>query len=333
MYESETTTFVQATLLPSGNRFASIPGQSLLESGLSAGVALPYGCANGSCGECLARVRQGEVKKLRPHDFTVTEAQKLAGDCLLCSYGAVTDVGIEVHEARSVNDIVEQSLQAKLCRHERTSDVDIVTLKFVRGKALRFLPGQRISLQLANGQTTSLPIASCPCNSQIIELHLFTSVDIQLEPSAVAVIEQVTTQRQTTVVGPTGSFTLSSERKKPKIFIAHGGDFSQMQGMVEQVFNADLGTPCCLIWKASSYIPHYRSNLCRSWHDAFDDFSFIPIGSDEDPMASLPAWWRGHLQSSEVYLGGEYHSLIAELIEQGVAPTSIYYPSQVGTIG
>ena len=64
------------TLLPSGRQFVCHPNASILESGLSAGVALPFRCHNGSCGECRARVVSGEVETSRFHDYALTEAEK-----------------------------------------------------------------------------------------------------------------------------------------------------------------------------------------------------------------------------------------------------------------
>lgn len=319
---------VRATMNPSGRQYDVLPGQSLLEAGLSAGIALPFGCANGSCGDCQARLLSGQIKKTRNHEFVLTEAQKLDGCCLLCSTTALTDVQIDVLIAASVNDIPQQQLQAKLCRVEHTSDVTIIAFKFVRGKALRFLPGQRVNLTLKCGNTAELPIASCPCNAQYVEFHLTAEtagLDYLSRFSETAPAER----ERVSISGPHGNFTLSASLDKPKLFITTGGEFGQIQGMIEQVLNDELDVPCCLLWKASENVAHYRSNLCRSWHDAFDQFNFVPVASNEDVLGALPEQWHTQLAQSEVYLGKKDSTIFQSLVERGVNPACIVFPDQV----
>jgi len=320
-----------ATMHPSGHRFNVLPGQSLLDSGLSTGNALPFGCANGSCGDCRARILSGQVKKIRNHDFTLTEAQKLDGYCLLCSNTALTDVDIEVLEARSVNDVPLQSLQAKPCRCEQTDNVDLVTFKFVRGKALRFLPGQSATVVLPDTTEIALPIASCPCNAQVVEFHLFTEDrSSSLYTEVYKKVHQAAVNRERVIInGPTGNFTLHTDISKPIIFFAQGNEFARLQGMIEQVLNSDLGKPCCLVWQASADVTQYRSNLCRSWHDAFDEFTYLPLSAGTDPLADLSPDWQSQLCQSNVYLGSERAELRARLTQHGVASNAIFYPREV----
>lgn len=307
---------VVATMSPSDRQFDVLPGMSLLESGLAAGVALPFGCANGSCGDCQANILHGQVEKIRNHDFTLTESQKLNGLCLLCSNTATTDVQIEVIEATSVEDISQQELQAKPCRVEHGNNVSIVAFKFVRGKALRFLPGQRAELKLDNGEILDLPISSCPCNAQYVEFHVHASLSQH----------KTLTSKRVNIAGPHGSFTLSRAIKKPKVFIAEGLAFRQLQGMIEQVLNSDMGTHCCLLWKASADTAHYRSNLCRSWSDAFDEFEFLALDSNDDAIAALPDSWREQLGRCEFYLGNRDDEIVRQLISAGVSHVSIFHP-------
>jgi CDP-4-dehydro-6-deoxyglucose reductase, E3 len=56
----------QVTLRPSGHQFTVEGHETLLQAGLKAGLALNYGCGNGSCGMCKVRVSAGEVAKVMP---------------------------------------------------------------------------------------------------------------------------------------------------------------------------------------------------------------------------------------------------------------------------
>ncbi|MDO9064484.1 MAG: 2Fe-2S iron-sulfur cluster-binding protein, partial [Sulfuricella sp.] len=75
---------------PSGHEFFVEGADTLLEAALRAGLALNYGCSNGNCGRCKARVVSGQVMKVRPHDYVLSEAEKSSGYALMCSNTAVT---------------------------------------------------------------------------------------------------------------------------------------------------------------------------------------------------------------------------------------------------
>lgn len=317
----------RVTLLPSGKQFDAAPHRSLLDAGLSAGLALPFGCANGTCGDCRARVQHGEVKKHRHHDFTLTASEKVNGVCLMCSNTAVTDCQIEVMEATSVDDIPYQQLPARLCRLNSSDGTVIMAFKFSRGKALRFLPGQRVFLTYDDGFSINLPIASCPCNAHALEFHLTPD---HAQPDLFAEMKNRVTTRSSreriVISGPVGQFTLSKNVYAPKLFVVTGGEFGQAQGMIEQVFNLELQTPCCLIWRRSTQTGHYQHNLCRSWQDAFDEFHYLPINSSDDPVACLPEHWSTHLATTELYLGSANHPGNQAWIERGVQKNNVYYP-------
>ncbi|MFD9075430.1 2Fe-2S iron-sulfur cluster-binding protein [Streptomyces lasiicapitis] len=53
------------------------PGQTLLDAGLAAGLRMPYSCTVGTCGECMVRVRRGEVAQ--PEHTCLTREQKAEG--------------------------------------------------------------------------------------------------------------------------------------------------------------------------------------------------------------------------------------------------------------
>ena len=60
-----------------GHEFFVDGSNTILEAGLSTGLALNYGCSNGNCGNCKAKLISGEIKKTKPHDFVFSESEKL----------------------------------------------------------------------------------------------------------------------------------------------------------------------------------------------------------------------------------------------------------------
>lgn len=58
------------------------PGQTLLDAGLAAGLPMPYSCTVGNCGDCLVKLRGGEVAMNGPN--CLTAQQKSDGYVLTC---------------------------------------------------------------------------------------------------------------------------------------------------------------------------------------------------------------------------------------------------------
>ena len=112
----------QVRILPSGHEFLIEGSDSILEAGLRGGLALNYGCSNGNCGLCKARVCSGQVKKIQPHDYVLSEAEKSLGYILTCSNTAVTDVVLEADEAFGSQDIPPQEIEIRVKKIEQPDD-------------------------------------------------------------------------------------------------------------------------------------------------------------------------------------------------------------------
>ncbi|MGW4396282.1 2Fe-2S iron-sulfur cluster-binding protein [Amycolatopsis nivea] len=66
------------------------PGDTLLDAGLAAGLPMPYSCTVGDCGECLVRLRSGEVAMKQPNCLTARQfADGYVLACVSCPRSAV----------------------------------------------------------------------------------------------------------------------------------------------------------------------------------------------------------------------------------------------------
>ncbi|WP_409181254.1 2Fe-2S iron-sulfur cluster-binding protein [Amycolatopsis sp. VS8301801F10] len=66
------------------------PGDTLLDAGLAAGLPMPYSCTVGNCGECLVRLRSGEVSMKQPNCLTPRQlADGYVLACVSCPRSAV----------------------------------------------------------------------------------------------------------------------------------------------------------------------------------------------------------------------------------------------------
>ena len=72
------------------------PGQTLLDAGIAAGLPMPYSCTVGNCGDCMVRLRGGEVAMNGPN--CLTPQQKADGYVLTCVGCPLTAVTLDIAE-------------------------------------------------------------------------------------------------------------------------------------------------------------------------------------------------------------------------------------------
>jgi ferredoxin len=85
----------EVTFASTGRRVTARAGQTILQAGLEAGVALPFSCTMGGCGACKVKKQSGTVVMSEPNCLSETERE--AGYVLACCAYADSDVVIENH--------------------------------------------------------------------------------------------------------------------------------------------------------------------------------------------------------------------------------------------
>lgn len=268
----------QVRLLPSGHEFFIEGSDSILEAGLRGGLALNYGCSSGNCGLCKARVVSGQVKKIQPHDYALTETEKGLGYILTCSNTAVTDVVLEADEALGSQDIPDQEIDVRIKKIDRPDDrVIILHARTPRTSRLRFLAGQYLLLELDNGVKQDCAIASCPCDDMNLQFHVPA---IAGNPFA----EQLASTRQNGTIairGPSGNFILNEDSPHSLVFIAVNAGFGPIKSLIEHAMALDIAEDIHLYWITTAGNSHYLGNLCRSWDDALDNFHYTALATDD----------------------------------------------------
>lgn len=262
-------------LEPSGHEYFVDGNDNLLEAALRAGLALDYGCSAGSCGKCKAKVLSGEVQKTRHSDYVLTAAEKSAGVILMCCNTAVLDLVIEAREAHGAHDMPLQDIEAKVKAIDPISDdVRLLHLQTPRSSRLRFLAGQSVRLELADGSRADFPVASCPCDDRNLHFHVENREGDAFAAHVFADLARTDTVR---LVGPRGTFVLDEDSPRPLVFIACDSGFAPIKSLIEHAMALEIAETLNLIWIASDRGSHYLDNLCRSWGDALDDFRYIPL--------------------------------------------------------
>lgn len=307
------------TIRPSGHEFIVEGNDTLLEAALRSGVSLEYGCSNGNCGECRARLVSGKVIKTRAHDYVLRQDEKDAGMILLCSCAAVNDVVIEAAVA-GAHDIQTQQLDARVKSVEMLNPhVAALHLLTPRSQRLRFLAGQSVRLSV-NGASGHYAIASCPCEDRRIEIHILRGPG---DAFAEALFSGVKADDRIEMQGPYGEFVLEDASTRPVIFVAFGVGFAPIKSLIQHSMSLDLAESMDLHWLADQ-AGHYQNNLCRSWTDALDNFSYVPHAHTVSVEAVLAAIVAGYpdLHRFDVYAAGTTEQLrIArrEFLQHGLA--------------
>jgi CDP-4-dehydro-6-deoxyglucose reductase len=270
----------QVRILPSGHEFLIEGSDSILEAGLRSGLALDYGCSNGNCGKCKAKVVSGQVKKIAAHDYVLSETEKGLGYILACCNTAVTDVVLEAEEALGSYDIPRQKIEVRVKKIEHPDErVLILHARTPRTCRLRFLAGQYLSLQVNNQSPQDCSIASCPCDDMNLQFHIPVTHG---SPFIEALENHVKSNPVLCIEGPQGDFTLNEDSPRSLVFIAVNSGFGAVKSLIEHAMALDTAEKIYLYWITTPGNSHYLGNLCRSWDDALDNFRFTALEATDN---------------------------------------------------
>jgi CDP-4-dehydro-6-deoxyglucose reductase len=271
----------QVRVLPSGHEFFIEGSESILEAGLRSGLALNYGCSNGNCGLCKAKVVSGQVGKVRDYDHVLSETEKGLGYILTCANTAVTDIVLEAEEAAGTHDIPLQEIDIRVKKVEVLDDpVVLLHARTPRTQRLRFLAGQYLSLEIPGIPPRDCAIASCPCDDMNLLFHIPTRADdpfsTQLRNNSVKANSSIH------VRGPRGEFILDEDSPRSLVFIACNTGIGAIMSLVEHAMALDTAEHIHLCWITTPGNSHYAGNLCRAWEDALDNFHYTALEADSE---------------------------------------------------
>jgi CDP-4-dehydro-6-deoxyglucose reductase len=270
----------QVTLRPSGHQFTVEGHDTLLQAGLKAGLALNYGCGNGSCGMCKVRVRAGQVAKVMPFDYPLSEAEKQQGYTLMCAHTAASsEITLETLEALGPADIPLQQI---------VGTVRLLHMQTPRSRRLRFLAGQSVTLGRAGSATTggddiraTHPVASCPCDDR--NLHFFIPRDADSAFARLVFDGALAAGDAINLWGPVGEFVLAQSHR-PLVFAACDTGFAPIKSLIEHALSLDASPSMSLYWLATRSDGHFLANQCRAWSAALDAFEYAAF-SETDATA------------------------------------------------
>ena len=245
--------------------------ETILAACLRAGLTPEYGCSNGNCGDCKARLVAGEIEQVRQHDFSLTAGEQADGYFLMCTNRAVSDLEVAANVTQSPSDIPVQEIETKVKSVEYL-DPQVIRLhvQTPRSQRLRFISGQSVTLSIGEDIQTSLPIASCPCDDRNLHFHVPYIPD---DPFSEAVFSgQLTTRDTVRLEGPkAGTFYLDRTVERPSLFLSWHTGFAPIVSLMEHAMSLDIEKDMYLHRFSPNPDRQYLTNLCRSWSDAYDN--------------------------------------------------------------
>ena len=269
---AELTRYIK--FLPSGRTCKAETNETILEAALRSGLSPEYGCSNGNCGSCKARLKSGNIERVRHHDFPLTNAEKIDGTFLMCSHRALGDVEIEADATRSPSDISVQEVETKVKVVEYLdSQVLRLELQTPRSRRLRFVAGQTATLSVNGGLQITLAIASCPCDDRNLSFHIPHIPDDAF--SELLFSGGLRPKDSVLLKGPhTGSFFLDDRDDRDTLILCWHTGFAPTISLVEQLISLENEKDVHLFRFSPTPSKQYLGNLCRSWADAFDNIRF-----------------------------------------------------------
>lgn len=263
------------TLIPSGHEFFVEGSESILDASVRSGLHLSYGCSNGNCGSCKARLVSGRVWRMREHDYVLSESERRMGYILTCSNTAVTDILLEAAEALSVQDLPIQEIRASVRKVEPLSEeVRVLQIQTPRTQTLRFMAGQRVRLALESGPALERHIASCPCDGRNLSFYIRRD---PASPFSEAVFGRLKPHSLVTLKGPLGAFVLDDDQPDPTLFVALADGIAPIKSLIEHAVSIDIIEDFYLYWVMPEGQGHYLDHWGRSLRDALDNFHYHPL--------------------------------------------------------
>ncbi len=263
---------------PDERIFYAEAGETVLAAALRQGIGLPYGCRDGQCGSCAARLLTGSIRY--PSGQTAGLEGKPAGTCLTCQAVPESDLRLGVTQVKTAAEIEVRILPCRVDRKEQLShDVTRLFLKLPEQQRLRFMAGQYLEFILKDGRRRAFSIANAPHDDALIELHVRHVPGGEFTDYVFESLREKTILR---IQGPLGSFVLREESERPMILMGGGTGFAPLKGMIEHALYVGLGRPIWLYWGVRARRDLYLAELPETWARQFPEFRFIPVLSEPD---------------------------------------------------
>jgi CDP-4-dehydro-6-deoxyglucose reductase len=273
-------------LARSGRSFDASANEAVLDAAMRQGILIPYGCRNGACGSCRARLTDGSVNYPAGDPASLDERQRQRGEVLLCQAHATSDIELDVDELDVGSTTAVRTLPVRVMKLERLADdVMLIGLKLPATERLQYLPGQYLEILLRDGRRRAFSIANPPHAGEFLELHVRRVPDGMFSGQ---VFDSMKERALLRVHGPLGSFFLR-DSGRAAVIVAGGTGFAPAQALIEGAIAAGDSRPVHLYWGVRDLPDLYRHERAGAWAAAHGHIRYVPVLSEP----SIAANWQG----------------------------------------
>lgn len=254
--------------------------ETVLDSALRHGIAFPYGCRDGACGACKAKLLDGDIVYQDNELSGLTDDDKGNGYVLMCQAIPTNDITVDVRLANTPGELEIRKLPCRVVQIDKLSaDVMRLKLKLPKTERLAFLAGQYIDILMSDGKRRSFSLANAPHDDEFLELHIrYYSGGIFSEYAFHDLNEKALLRFE----GPHGSFFFREDSEQPVIMVAGGTGFAPIKSIIEHTLAMNIERPIALYWGVRAKADIYLADLAESWSKTYDHIDFIPVLSEPD---------------------------------------------------
>jgi CDP-4-dehydro-6-deoxyglucose reductase len=257
-------------------------GEAVLAAALRQDLVLPYGCRNGACGSCKAKIVEGRVDYGVYQKKALTDDERAQGKALLCQARPLSDLVVEARTISAAKDIQIKVLPCRVQRMDRLADdVIVLYLKLPANERLQFLAGQYVEFLLRDGSRRSFSMGNAPQDDELIQLHVRHLPGGQFTDHVFGKMKERDILR---FEGPLGTFFLREDSQKPIVFVASGTGFAPIKSIIEHALHKGIARPMALYWGGRRPKDLYMNALPQQWATEHAQlFKYVPVISDALP--------------------------------------------------
>jgi CDP-4-dehydro-6-deoxyglucose reductase, E3 len=308
------------TLTPSHQSFPANADETVLAAGQRAGIALPYGCRNGLCGMCKAKLLAGHIDYCG-EPAGLTAAERAAGWILCCQAQPREDLSLSIDLSSATAPISPRRMPARVESIARLNhDVLQLILKVPDSIRFAFLAGQYIDFILADGRHRSFSVANAPQQDSRIELHIRHIDGGRFTGELFDHLQQNDILR---IEGPLGNFYLHDTSARPVILMAGGTGFAPVKSMIEDMIARGIPRQIYFYWGARAREDLYQHELALGWAKRFANIRYVPVLSHPKPDDP----WQGRTGYVHVAVAHDFPDLSGYEV-YGSGPPAMVYAGQ-----
>jgi CDP-4-dehydro-6-deoxyglucose reductase, E3 len=260
--------------------------ETVLEAALRQEHNLPYGCRNGACGTCKAKIISGDITYADNLPEGLSEKEHQQGVALLCQASAASNLSIEARTIETPADIKLKQVPCRVTICEKlNNDVIRLILELPKTERLQFMAGQYIDILMKDGKRRSFSLANPPHEDQKLELHIRYYEGGLFSEYAFNDLKNKTLLR---IEGPLGQFTLH-ESDRSIIMIAGGTGFAPVKSLVEYSLEKNDARPLHIYWGARTKTDLYFDDIAKQWSIDHKHIKYSPVLSETDNIND----WKG----------------------------------------